>query len=38
MIKLIVATDTHFGLGYKNTIPWDNKEDLYFFKLIFYII
>ena len=32
MIKLIIATDTDFGLGYKNTIPWDNKEDLAFFK------
>jgi dihydrofolate reductase len=34
MIKLIVAHDSKNVIGYKNTIPWQNKEDLNLFKNI----
>ena len=32
MIKIIVAVDSHFGMGYKNELPWYSPEDLKFFK------
>ena len=32
MIKLIVAHDENYVIGYKNTIPWKNPEDMKLFK------
>lgn len=34
MLKLIVATERHYGIGYKNQLPWAGKhlEDLKYFK------
>lgn len=32
MIKIIVAVDSHFGMGYKNELPWYSPEDLKFLK------
>ena len=34
MIKLIVAVDEKFGIAKNGIIPWNNKEDLKFFKRI----
>lgn len=34
MIKLIVAHDENRVIGFKNTIPWQNKEDLGLFKTL----
>jgi dihydrofolate reductase len=34
MIKLIVAHDENYVIGYKNTIPWKNSEDMKVFKQI----
>ena len=33
-IKMIMAVDKHWGIGYKNRLPWNIKEDLAFFKKI----
>src|ERR1700722_19556919 len=32
MIKMIVAYDENRVIGYKNTIPWRNPEDMKLFK------
>ncbi len=32
MISLIVATDKNLGIGYNNSLPWRNPEELQFFK------
>lgn len=34
MIKLIVAHDENNGIGFKNTIPWKNSEDMASFKAL----
>jgi dihydrofolate reductase len=34
MIKMIVAHDENNVIGYKNAIPWINKEDLKLFKTL----
>lgn len=31
-IKMIMAVDKHWGIGYRNRLPWNIKEDLEFFK------
>ena len=31
-IKMIMAVDKHYGIGYKNRLPWKCKEDMQFFK------
>ena len=33
-IKMIMAVDKHWGIGYRNKLPWNIKEDLAFFKKI----
>lgn len=32
MISIIVAVDRHYGIGYKNTIPWKSTFDMRHFK------
>ena len=32
MIKMIVATDNNWGIGYNNFIPWSISEDMKFFR------
>lgn len=32
MAKLILCTDKHGGIGYKNTIPWHSSEDFKHFR------
>ncbi len=34
MLKIIVAMDEQFGIGYQNKLPWTIKEDLKEFKRI----
>lgn len=31
-IKMIIATDENFGIGKDNSIPWNSKEDMKYFK------
>lgn len=31
-ISIVVAMDSKHGIGYKNTIPWHNREDFKYFK------
>lgn len=33
-VKMILAVDNNFGIGYKNKLPWNVKEDIDFFKKI----
>lgn len=32
MVDIIIATDKNNGIGYKNNLPWDCKEELQIFK------
>jgi dihydrofolate reductase/thymidylate synthase len=32
-VELIVAVDKNYGIGYKNQLPWKNKEELNLFRL-----
>jgi len=34
MIKIIVAHDENYVIGYKNKIPWKNSEDMALFKTL----